>query len=194
VRRFLVIVLVGVALVTLSGCTGRGGGQLPPNSPLFTGAGSFGFRFSCQDSSNSTSLNSPTGRLYIELSYTDHGANPLGAGFSIHGTVDEIDPVLESEICIGQNPPPDGSTLIFLGQYRTTTSAPAGFPGQCTTTTAACRFEVTVRDNDNNHAPSPGDYFSITLSSGTVLASQLDAATVFYTRAGLLSSGNLTVD
>ena len=119
------------------------------------------------------SLNPPTGRLHIELSYTDHGSNPLGSSFSIHGTVDTIDPVLESEICIGQNPPPGGNELIFLGRYRLTSSAPAGFPSTCpareTTTTPLCRFEVIVRDNDKNRAPSTGDYFQITLSSGTAL-------------------------
>jgi len=57
-----------------------------------------------------------------------------------------------------------------------------------------CRFEVIVRDNDMDRAPSTGDYFQITLSSGTAVTSELDAATVFYTRGGLLSSGNLTVD
>jgi hypothetical protein len=194
VRRCLVGAVAGLVVVALSGCTGRGGGQLPPNSPVFTGAASFGFSFSCERSSKSTSPNPPTGRLAIELSYTEHGANPLAAaGFSIHGMVDTLDPVLESAICIGQNPPPDGSTLIFLGRYRATTSTPPGFPQQCATT-STCRFEVTVRDNDMNRAPSPGDYFSITLSSGTAVSSQLDPATVFYTRAGLLSSGNLTVD
>jgi hypothetical protein len=45
-----------------------------------------------------------------------------------------------------------------------------------------------------NRAPSRGDYFQITLSSATVLDDELDPATVFYTRAGLLSSGNITVD
>jgi hypothetical protein len=57
-----------------------------------------------------------------------------------------------------------------------------------------CRFEVIVRDNDMNHAPSPGDFFSIKLSTTTALTSQLDDAALFYARAGLLSSGNLTVD
>jgi hypothetical protein len=194
-RRHVVVVFVGLVTLALSACTGRGGGQLPPNSPAFTGAASFGFSFSCERSSKSTSPNPPTGRLAIELSYTDHGANPLGGvGFSIHGTVDTLDPVLESAICIGQNPPPDGSTLIFLGRYRTSTSVPAAFPRQCAGTSSTCRFEVIVRDNDKNGAPSAGDYFSITLSTGTVVSSELDPATVFYTRAGLLSSGNLTVD
>ena len=51
-----------------------------------------------------------------------------------------------------------------------------------------------MRDNDRNRAPSLGDYFSIKLSTGTAVTSELDPATVFYARAGLLSSGNLTVD
>jgi hypothetical protein len=102
-------------------------------------------------------------------------------------------------ICIGQNPPePDPNELIFLGRYRLLSSAPAGFPSTCpareTKITPLCRFEVIVRDNDMNRAPSTGDYFQIRLSSGTVLDDELDPATVFYTRAGLLAGGNLTVD
>jgi len=106
--------------------------------------------------------------------------------------------VLESAICIGQNAPPGGNELIFLGRYRLVSSAPQRFPSTCPTretqATPSCRFEVIVRDNDMNRAPSPGDYFHIALSSGTAVTSELDPATVFYTRGGLLSSGNLTVD
>jgi len=169
-------------------CTGRGGGQLPPDLG-FTGPASFGFTFSCEDKGG---LNPPTGRLHIELSYTDHGSNPIGSSFSIHGTADTIDPVLESELCIGRNPPPAGNELIFLGRYRLTSSPPAHLPAACATTTAQCRFEVMVRDNDASGAPSPGDFFSINLTSVTDLTSELD--TGFYARFGLLSSGNLTVD
>ena len=194
IRRPLAVAVVGILAVTFTACTGRGGGQLPPDG-AFTGPASFGFQFSCEDKGG---VNPPTGRLSIELSYTDHGSNPIGSSFSIHGIVDRIDPVLESAICIGQNPPPGGNELIFLGRYRLTSSAPAGFPSTCpareSDSTPLCRFEVIVRDNDMNHAPSTGDYFQITLSSGTVLSSQLKPAPVFYTRAGVLSSGNLTVD
>jgi hypothetical protein len=181
-------------MVALSACTGRGGGQLPPDGTVFKGAASFGFSFSCERSSASTSTNPPAGRLRIQLSYTDHGANPIGSGFSVHGSVDTLDPVLESAICIGQNPPPGGNELIFLGRYRTTTSAPSGLPASCASATPACRFEVIVRDNDRNLSPSPGDYFQISLSGATALTSVLDPGTVFYTRAGTLASGNLTVD
>jgi hypothetical protein len=176
----------------LAGCTGRGGGQLPP-AVGFAGAASFGFSFSCEDSGG---LNPPTGQLRIQLSYTEHGNYlPLGSPFSIHGTADVIDSVLESAICIGQNPPPGGNELIFLGRYLPTSSAPAGLPSTCReSTTPLCRFEVIVRDNDMNRAPSTGDYFQIKLSSVTAVTSQLDPAAVFYTRAGVLSSGNLTVD
>ena len=65
----------------------------------FTGPASFGFTFSCEK-----------GDLKIELSYNDKGSNPLGSSFGIHGIVDTIDPVLESEICIGENPPPPPGT------------------------------------------------------------------------------------
>ena len=194
-RRALIAVATGLLVVALAGCTGRGGGYLAPAAPLFAGEASFGFSFSCERSSNSVSPNPPGGRLRIELSYTDHGANPLGAAFSIHGDVDQIDPVLESMICIGQNPPPN--ELIFLGTYRASTSAPAGFPTSCpakeTATTPLCHFEVIVRDNDLSRSPSKGDAFSIRLSSATVVSSQLDPTTVFYVRAGLLAGGNLTV-
>jgi hypothetical protein len=194
VRRFLSVLVVGGLALALTACSGVGGGQLPPQSPAFTGPASFGFAFSCADKGG---VNPPTGQLRIELSYTDHGSSLIGTSFSIHGIVDRIDPVLESAICIGQNPPPGGSELIFLGRYRLLSSAPAGFPPTCpareTKTTPLCRFEVIVRDNDNNRAPSPGDYFHIALSSGTAVTSKLDMSTVFYTRGGLLSSGNLTV-
>lgn len=193
-RRGVGIGLVGILVASLSACTGRGGGQLAPDGLLFTGAASFGFSFSCERSSRSVQTEPPTGRLRIQLSYSDHGANPLGSGFSVHGTVDTIDPLVESMICIGQEPPPGGNELIFLGRYRTTTSAPAGFAPECDSDSPLCRFEVIVRDNDGNNAPSGGDYFSIKLSSGTAVSSELEPGTVFYARAGLLSSGNLTVD
>jgi hypothetical protein len=194
-RRSLFLAAAGILAVVLTACTGRGGGQLPP-SIGFSGSASFGFSFSCQDSGG---INPPTGKLAIQLSYTEHGTSLIGSPFSIHGIVDDIDPVLESAICIGQNPPPPPENqLIFLGRYYLTSSAPAGFPSTCptreTSTTPLCRFEVIVRDNDMNRAPSTGDYFHITLSSGTAVTSELDPATVFYTRGGTLSSGNLTVD
>ena len=193
-RRPILLAMAGILAMVLTACTGRGGGQLPPDNVVFTGPASFGFTFSCQDKGG---INPPTGKLNIQLGYIDHGSNPIGSWFSIHGIVDTVDPVLESAICIDQNPPPGGNELILLGRYRLTSSAPAGFPSTCpsreTKTTPLCRFEVIVRDNDMNRAPSTGDYFQITLSSGTVLDDELDPATVFYTRAGLLSSGNLTV-
>jgi hypothetical protein len=160
---------------------------------VFTGAASFGFSFSCERSSNSVQTQPSAGRLRIQLAYSDHGTNPLGSGFSIHGTVDTLDPLLESMVCIGQEPPPGGNELIFLGRYRTTTAAPAGFAQGCVTDTPVCRFEVIVRDNDRDRAPSSGDFFSIKLSSGTAVTSELNPATVFYARAGVLRSGNLTV-
>jgi hypothetical protein len=194
-RRSLLLVAVGILAVVLTACTGRGGGQLPP-SPGFTGPASFGFDFSCEN-----------GQLRIQLSYTDHGSNPIGSSFSIHGTVDQVDPVLESQVCIDQNPPPPPENqLIFLGRYRLTSSPPAGFPSTCPTqetpTSPLCRFEVIVQDNDRNLAPSPGDFFSIKLSTVTAscadpipdpTCSQLPPVTVFYARAGTLSSGNITV-
>ena len=195
-RRSVLLVAAAVLAVVLTACTGRGGGQLPPQSPVFNGPASFGFTFSCEDSGG---LNPPAGQLRIQLSYTDHGSNPLGSSFSIHGIVDQINPVLESQFCAGQEPAPGGK-LIFLGRYYLTSSAPAGFPEECptreTTTTPLCRFEVIVQDNDRNIAPSMGDSFSIKLSNVTALTSEFpnDPAIVPYARAGTLSSGNLTVD
>src|SRR3954470_20337486 len=101
--RTLTVGLAGLAMATLAACTGRGGGYLPPASPVFSGQASIGFTFSCQDSGG---LNPPTGKLAIELAYADKGRNPLGGPFGIHGIVDIVDPVVESAVCIGQNPPP----------------------------------------------------------------------------------------
>jgi len=196
-RRSLSVAAVGIVAVGLTACTGGGGGRLPPDG-AFTGPATFGFSFSCERSSRSTSLNPPTGRLRIQLAYRDDGSNPIGSSFAIHGIVDEVDPVVDSEICIGEEPPPGGNELIFVGRFRLVSPAPEGFPSTCpareTETTPLCRFEVIVRDNDLNRAPGTGDYFQISLSSGTVFAGEVDPATVFYTRAGVLSSGNIGVD
>jgi hypothetical protein len=200
---------VGILALVLTACRGVGGGQLPPDGVAFTGPASFGFTFSCEDKGG---LNPPTGKLSIELAYAERGtysyvgSTVIGSSFSIHGIVDQLDPVVESMQCIGQNPPPVAGTLIFLGRWRLTSSAPAGFPSTCPTretkTTPLCRFEVMVQDNDQNLRPSPGDFFSIKLSSVPVFCgavppdprcSQLPAETVFYARAGTLSSGNITV-
>jgi hypothetical protein len=193
-RRSIVLAAAGILAVTLTACTGSGGGQLPPQGPVFTAPASFGFTFSCEDKGG---LNPPTGQLRIHLSYTDHGSNPIGSSFSIQGTADKLDPVLESEICSGQLPPPGGNELIFLGRYRPTTPPPPGFPQSCprreTSTSPLCRFEVRVQDNDGNRAASTGDFFSIMLSSATTITSELDPATVFYARAGYLERGHLTV-
>lgn len=190
-RRSILLAGAGMLTVALTACTGRGGGQLPPQSPAFNGAASFGFTFSCEDSGG---INPPAGRLRIQLTYTERSTSLLTRPFGIHGTADTIDSVLESTICAGQNPPPGGNELIFLGKYRTTSAAPSIFPTSCTRNTSACRFEVIVRDNDANNAPSAGDFFQISLSSATAVTSTLDPATVFYTRAGTLSSGNITVN
>src|SRR5918996_113594 len=208
-RRFASLVLVGILTVVLAACTGRGGGYLPPGASLgtnvlpqalfpgtvFTGQASFGFSFSCEDKGG---VNPPTGQLHIELAYTDHGTSLLvGAPFSIHGIVDKIDPVLESAICIGQNPPPGGNELIFLGRYRQVSGSAGIFPSACPTretpTSSLCRFEVIVRDNDGDLAPSKGDLFSIKLSGATAVTREIDPPKAFYPRAGFLAGGNLTV-
>jgi hypothetical protein len=198
-RRCISVAVAGVLVAVLAACTGRGGGYLPAASPTFTGQAPFGFDFSCQDAGG---INPPTGQLDIQLAYSDLGTSLLlGAPFAIHGIVDTIKPGdewIESAICIGQNPPPGDNELIFLGRFRLLSDAPTGFPSTCPTretrTRPLCRFEVIVRDNDMNLAPSTGDYFQIRLSSGTVIDDDLDAATVFYTRGGLIEGGNVTVD
>jgi hypothetical protein len=194
-RRSIILAAAGILAMLLTACTGSGGGTLPPNELAgFTGKASFGFNFSCEDKGG---INPQTGQLRLQLTYADHGSNPIGSSFSIQGTADELDPVLESMFCIGQEPPPGGSELIFMGRYRPTGSPPAGFPQTCprreTSTSPLCRFEVTVQDNDGNLAASEGDFFSIKLSSATAVTGVLDPATVFYGRAGYLESGNLTV-
>jgi hypothetical protein len=206
VRKSILLAAVCILAVVLTACTGRGGGQLPPNSRLgFSGSASFGFDFSCEDSGG---INPQTGQLRIQLSYNDKGSNPIGSSFGIHGIVDKIDPVLESAICIGQNPPPGGNKLIFLGRYWVTSSpAPKALqpcPKGDSSTSPMCRFEVIVKDNDRNRAPSSGDSFSISLSNvpASCDATTLDEAipcsvlpegSVPYARSGNLSSGNLTV-
>ena len=190
-RRSVMLAAACVLAVVLTACTGKGGGYLPPNG-AFTGQASFGFTFSCEK-----------GDLKIELSYNDKGSSPLGAPFGIHGIVDRVDPVVESAICIGENPPTPPNEITFLGRYTLTSSAPSDFPSSCpkkeTSTTPLCRFEVTVRDNDQSLSPTPGDFFSIMLSTATcpdptdVSCSTLPAGSVFYTRAGTLAGGNITV-
>jgi hypothetical protein len=192
--RSIVLAAAGVLAVVLTACTGGGGGILPPDTE-FSGKASFGFHFSCEDKGG---LNPPTGQLRLQLTYTDHGTSDfLDSPFSIQGTADSLDPVLESMICIGQEPPPGGNELIFLGRYRPTTPPPPGFLQTCprreTSTSPLCRFEVIVRDNDGNLAASEGDFFSIKLSSATAVTSELVPGTVFYAREGYLEAGNLTV-
>jgi hypothetical protein len=208
-RRSLLFAAAGILVLVLAACTGRGGGYLPPDRVLFKGQASFGFSFSCEDKGG---VNPPTGQLRIELAYTDRGSNPIGSSFGIHGMVDTVDPVLESAVCIDQNPPPPPENqLIFLGRYRLTSGSPAKFPPTCptreTSTSPLCRFEVIVQDNDRNLAPSTGDFFSIKLSTVTetvtecpsgvdppCFITEFPAGTVFYARAGYLAGGNLTVD
>jgi len=217
-RRSVMLAAACILAVVLTACTGRGGGYLPPGPYVsdsaidqavidkfggtsYTGQAPFGFTFSCEDKGG---LNPPTGKLAIELAYGDQGTSALlGAPFGIHGIVDKIDPVLESLICIGQNPPSPPNELIFLGRYRPTSSSKPGALKNCptreTTTSPLCRFEVFVRDNDRNLRPSKGDFFSIQLSTATctsptdVSCSTLPIGTVFYARAGYLAGGNLTV-
>jgi len=192
VRRSIFLAAACMLALALTACTGKGGGYLPPDGVLFNGQASFGFTFSCAK-----------GDLKIELSYNDKGSNPLGSPFGIHGIVDRVGPIVESEYCIDDNPPLVPHELTFLGRYYLTSSAPSGFPPSCpkkeTSTAHLCRFEVTVRDNDDSMSLTPGDFFSIMLSSATCIdptgtsCTTLPVGSVFYTREGLLAGGNITV-
>jgi len=194
-RKSVSLALAGVLVAALGACTGRGGGHLPAAGE-FTGPATFGFNFSCERSSKSTNLHPPTGQLRLQLSYADHGGNPLGSPFSIHAVPDPIDPILESQICIGRNPPPGETELILLGRFQLTGRAPAGFPAcptRETPTTALCRFEVIVRDNGQGNTGS-ADFFSIRLSTSTEgTYTEFPDQTVFYERAGLVEGGNITI-
>ena len=207
-RRSILLAAAGILALVLTACTGRGGGQLPPDNVFVHRPGVVRLQLQLRGQGRHQSANRSAPHP-ARLHRPRH--QPLGSGFGIHGIVDRIDPVLESAVCIGQEPPPGGNELIFLGRYRLTSSAPAGFPQACPTretkTTPLCRFEVIVRDNDQNLAPSKGDFFSIKLSTVTEIftndcppggtppcvITEFPAATVFYARAGTLSSGNLTV-
>ena len=68
---------------------------------MFMAPASFGFTFSCEDKGG---INPPTGQLRIQLTYRDHGANPLGSSFSIQGTADEFDPVQAERVFSGEDP------------------------------------------------------------------------------------------
>jgi hypothetical protein len=203
-RRSLPVGAAGILMAALAACSGVGGGYLPPDATAgFSGQGSFGFTFSCQDRGGS---NRQPGKLSIQLEYLEHGSSLMGGPFSVHGIVDQIDPVVESGLCIGKNPPPGGNELTFLGRYQPTSGALPGQLSTCpsreTKSTPLCRFEVTVRDNDGNLAPSKGDFFSIQLSGDTRVCNgpNLDSAAcsvllgpVVYVRAGVLAGGNITV-
>jgi hypothetical protein len=183
-------------VLVISACTGVGGGWLPPDGIAFPGKATLGFAFSCERSSRSTSTNPQPGRLRLELSYTEQGTSLIGTPFSIHGVADRIDPVIESGMCIGQLPPPGGNELIILGTYRLVAGSPAGFPAACAARQSvqkACRFEVIVRDNDGDLAPSSGDFFSIKLTTVTDTM-VMDFPVWFYARAGILGGGQIFVD
>ncbi len=71
------------------------------------------------------------------------------------GRSDTIDPVLESQICIGQDPPPTAPTLIFLGTYRAPSPAAAGFPTSCPAKETATDAPVPVRGHREGQRREP---------------------------------------
>ena len=201
-RSIAPVALIVVAIV-VTGCTGRGGGWLPPDGVLFSDQATLGFSFKCERSSEAFELNPKPGRLHIQVSYNEHGAylglGDIAAGgpFSIHGVVDDIesdliDPNLESMACINDASDTVPGQLLFLGRYRVTSGDAPQF-ASCRTNTPVCRFEIEVQDNDGNMAPSTGDQFSIALTGPALPAFELTEP-LLYVRGGTLGGGNLTVD
>ena len=97
-RRSVLLAAACILAVVLTACTGRGGGYLPPGSDQFPDRvhrpGVVRLHLQLRGKGG---MNPPTGQLRIELAYTDQGSSPLGSPFGIHGIVDKIDPVLESD-------------------------------------------------------------------------------------------------
>ena len=107
-RRSVLLAAAGILAVVLTACTGRGGGQLPPDKRARVhrpGVVRLQLQLRGQGRPESADRSAR-----IQLAYTDQGTSPIGSSFAIHGIVDKIDPVLESAICIGQNPPPPPGT------------------------------------------------------------------------------------
>ena len=151
-RRSVFLAAIGVLVAVLTACTGRGGGQLPPDKVAFKGPASFGFSFSCEDSGG---LNPPTGQLRIQLAYADQGSNPIGSSFGIHGIVDTIDPVLESVICIGQNPPPGGERADLPGPLPADVVGAGGLPEVVPDARVADHAAVPLRGHRAGQRPEP---------------------------------------
>ena len=124
--RSIILATAGILAVVLMACTGSGGGYLPPDT-VFTGRATFSFNFSCEDKGG---INPPTGQLRLQLTYTDHGTGPLfDSPFSIQGTADRLDPVVESMFCIraesaGARPEP----ADLRGPLPADDTAAGGFP------------------------------------------------------------------
>ena len=191
-RRSVFLAAIGVLVAVLTACTGRGGGYLPPERA---------FRCSTarrRSASPSAASASPAARTRIRRPVSSASSSPTTNTATTSrsarrsgstGSSTSIDPVLESAICIGQNPPPGGNELIFLGRYRPTSAPPAGFPATCPTretkTTPLCRFEVIVRDNDGEPRPVAGRLLldQAVERHGSRRLNSIPA-TVFYSRAG----------
>ena len=188
--------LLAVITLAVVSCSGTGGGWLAARAPLYGGQASFGFSFSCERASESLrSLQPKSARLRIQLSYTEHGTNPLGGPFSIHGEADTLDPVLESAVCLSAEDEGVPGQLIFLGPYRSTSSgSPLLTTCSDTSSQNPCRFEVIVQDNDRDRTPSPGDFFSIKLAGPSGVSTEIPDASVIYARAGHIAKGEIRVD
>jgi predicted small lipoprotein YifL len=208
-RRSVMLAAACILAVVLTACTGKGGGYLPPGPYVsdsaidqavidkfgvtsFTGQAPFGFTFSCEDKGG---LNPPTGQLAIELAYSDQGTSALlSAPFSIHGIVDEIDPVLESMICIGPNPPSPLNELIFLGRYRAAAlliDILRSLPRQDETVSLDCLVAVVQRTSRTcTSSMSPCGIAEMSAVSRTQAFTRPAAFTPWIIAPGLLAAGS----
>ena len=156
VRRFVSFAVAGILVVVLAACTGRGGGYLPPQPACSLVRRRSASRSAARTATSRSS--SPT---------TTRAATPSARRSGSMGPSTRSTRCWNLRSVSARTRLPAGNQLIFLGRYRLTSSAPSGFPAACKTTTPLCRFEVIVQDNDRNLTPSPGDFFSIKLSTVT---------------------------
>ena len=109
-------------------------------------------------------------------------ATLLGSSFSIHGTADTIDPVLESMICIGQNPPPRRERADLPGALPADVIGPGRLPpdvpdreprprhcavsrSSCETTTGIAPRRLATSSRSSCRRPLPARVLRILRSS-----------------------------
>ena len=193
-RRSVLLAAVGILALVLTACRGVGGGQLPPNTG-FTAPASFGFSFSCEDKGG---LNPPTGQLAIQLVLHRPRHQPPRLGV--------LDP---------RDRRPDRPGAGIPDLYRSESASrreradlPGPLPADVVRPGGLPVDLPGARDEDHTAVPlrghRPRQRHEPRPVAGRLLLHQAherygldlpipDPATVFYARAGLLSSGNLTV-